>query len=209
MPLQLLTGAARKLFHVFGKRLRAQLQPLDHREIGKELVGYILHSHARADGNGRCLNQFARFRFGQAHRRHLRVGEHHGGHGGQVEGGLAAGHVDRRARTGGGRDIDELRLISAIAGGIDVRRTAAHLVVNHDIALCAECLRHRYTDGRILAEEQSMSRQDRDLAAQPRVGLCQFQCDNRRADYGELWRNAVAHQCFGRSPVGGVSEFGK
>ncbi len=62
-----LTGAARKLLHVFGKRLRAKFQSLDHRQVGEQLVGQFLHRHAVANCQGRRLDQFARFR---GHRLH-------------------------------------------------------------------------------------------------------------------------------------------
>ncbi|MCY1548394.1 hypothetical protein D9M68_845000 [compost metagenome] len=152
--------------------MRRQLQPLDHREVGEQLVGQFFRRHAGTDRQRRRLDQFARLRrdrlhadqptrafldhqfdeaagievgerarhivereraavgldslevalgFGQPDRGDLRVGEDHGRHGGQIERRLAAGHVDRRARTARRRDVDELWMVGAIAGGVDVR----------------------------------------------------------------------------------------
>lgn len=61
-----------------------------------------------------------RFRLAVAYGRHLRVGEHHGRHRGQVQGRVTAGHVDRGASAGRCRHIDELRLVGAVACGVDV-----------------------------------------------------------------------------------------
>ncbi len=73
-----------------------------------------------------------RFRFAVAHGGDLRVGEHHGRHRGQVEGRVAAGHVDRRAGACGGGHVDELRLVGAVASRINVRRTGVHTLVDDD-----------------------------------------------------------------------------
>ncbi|EKG62608.1 hypothetical protein VCHC52A1_3718, partial [Vibrio cholerae HC-52A1] len=50
------------------------------------------------------------FRLAVAHGGDLRVGEHHGRHCGQVQGRIAASHVDRSTGAGRCRHIDELRL---------------------------------------------------------------------------------------------------
>src|SRR5882724_5633746 len=53
--------AARKLLHVFSEGLCCQLQPLDHRQIGEQLIGQFLYRHAVTYGEHRCLNQLPRF----------------------------------------------------------------------------------------------------------------------------------------------------
>ncbi|CAB3944051.1 hypothetical protein LMG7053_01554 [Achromobacter ruhlandii] len=73
-----------------------------------------------------------RFRFAVAHGRHLRIGKHHGRHRGQVEGRVSARHVDRGTGAGRCRHIDELRLVGAVAGRVDVRATRAHALVDDD-----------------------------------------------------------------------------
>lgn len=45
------------------------------------------------------------------------------------------GHVDRRAGAGRRRDIDELQLVGSVAGGINVRTTGAHALINNDGSL--------------------------------------------------------------------------
>ena len=77
----------------------------------------------------------AGLRFGQPDRGDLRVAEHHRRHRGQVQGSLATGHVDGRPRSGRRRDIDELWLVRAVAGGIDAGRAGAHGRVDDDAAL--------------------------------------------------------------------------
>ncbi len=72
------------------------------------------------------------FRLAVAHGGDLRVGEHHGRHCGQVQGRIAASHVDRRTSAGRCRHIDELRLVGAVAGRVDVRATGAHALVDDD-----------------------------------------------------------------------------
>ena len=75
------------------------------------------------------------FRLAVAHGGDLRVGEHHGRHCGQVQGRIAASHVDRSTGAGRCRHIDELRLVGAVAGGIDVWRAGAHAFVDDDSPL--------------------------------------------------------------------------
>ncbi len=62
-----------------------------------------------------------RFRLAVAHGGDLRVGEHHCRHRGQIEGCVAAGHADGGTVLGGCRHVDELRLVGAVAGRVDVR----------------------------------------------------------------------------------------
>ncbi len=179
-------GAAGKLLHILVEGLRRELQALDHRQVGEQLVGQFLHRHAVANGQGRRLDQLAgfrcnrlhadepsavffndqldeaacvevgerarhvvqrertavgldavvvRFRLAVAHGGHLRVGEHHGRHGGQVQGSVATGHVDRGTGAGRRCHIDELRLIGAVAGGVDVGATRVHSLVDDDRTL--------------------------------------------------------------------------
>ncbi len=73
-----------------------------------------------------------RLRLAQSHRGHLRVGEHHGRHGGEVERRLATGHVDGGSRAPGCGHIDELRLIGAVACGVNLRHSGAQVVIDHD-----------------------------------------------------------------------------
>ncbi len=44
-----LARAARQLFHVLGEGLGAEFQSLDHREVGEQLIGKCLDSHAVTD----------------------------------------------------------------------------------------------------------------------------------------------------------------
>lgn len=73
-----------------------------------------------------------RFRLAVAHGGDLRVGEHHCRHRGQIEGCVAAGHVDRGTGAGGRCHVDELRLVGAVAGRVDVRVARAHALVDND-----------------------------------------------------------------------------
>ncbi len=73
-----------------------------------------------------------RLGLGQAHRGHLRIGEHHGRHGREVECRIASGHVDGRTRAPGCGHIDELGLIGTVPGGIDVGHVGAQMVVHRN-----------------------------------------------------------------------------
>ena len=55
------------MFDVLVKGLCGELQPLDHRQVGEQLIGQFLHRHPGADGNGGGLDDFPRFR---SHRLH-------------------------------------------------------------------------------------------------------------------------------------------
>ncbi len=76
-----------------------------------------------------------RFRLAVADRGDLRIGEHHGRHRGQIDGGVTAGHVDRRAGTGRCCHVDELRLVGTVTGRIDVFHAGPHAGVDDDRAL--------------------------------------------------------------------------
>ncbi|AJZ56286.1 hypothetical protein OI25_7809 (plasmid) [Paraburkholderia fungorum] len=73
-----------------------------------------------------------------ADRCHLWVGEHHGGHRGEIEPRVTACHVDCRARAGRRRDVDKLRQAGAVAGRMDVGRASARAAVDHDAAALVE-----------------------------------------------------------------------
>src|SRR3546814_9964882 len=53
-------------------------------------------------------------------------------HRGQVQHRFTTGHVDGGTRTGGGRHVDELWLVGAVASSVDVRRTGLHTAVDYD-----------------------------------------------------------------------------
>lgn len=59
--------AAGQLFDILGEGLRRELQPLDHRQVGEQLVGQFLHRHAVANGENSRLDQFAGFRGDDLH----------------------------------------------------------------------------------------------------------------------------------------------
>ena len=75
------------------------------------------------------------FGFAIAHGGDLGIGEHDRRHRRQVQRRVAAGHVDRGAGTGRRCDVDELRLVGAVARGVDVRCGGAHPIVDDDGAL--------------------------------------------------------------------------
>lgn len=54
--------AAGQLFDILGEGLRRELQPLDHRQVGEQLVSQFLYGHAVTDREHRRLDQLARFR---------------------------------------------------------------------------------------------------------------------------------------------------
>lgn len=54
-------GAARQLGYILREGLRCQLQALHHRQVREKLIRQILHCHAGADRQGRCLDQLAGF----------------------------------------------------------------------------------------------------------------------------------------------------
>ena len=69
---------------------------------------------------------------GQAERSHGGIGEDHGGHGGQIQRRIAAGHVDRGPGAGSGGHIDILRLVGAVASGEDALHRGAQVIVDDD-----------------------------------------------------------------------------
>ncbi len=50
------------MFDILGEGLRRELQPLDHRQVGEQLVSQSLYGHAVTDREHRRLDQLARFR---------------------------------------------------------------------------------------------------------------------------------------------------
>ena len=70
--------------------------------------------------------------FGQAHGGNLGIGKHHRRQERQVQGGITAGHVDRCPGSGGRGHVYKLRLVGAVAGGVDRRHRGAHVIVNDD-----------------------------------------------------------------------------
>ncbi len=237
-------------------RLGDQLDEAARVEVGQG-AGDVVQAQRAAVG----LDALSlRLRLAQPHRGHLRVGEHHGRHGREVERRLAAGHVDGRTRAPGCGHIDELRLIGAVARGVNVRHIGAQMVIDHDgavriamhacsvqierrgvgraarghqqalgadfalvrgqreaavgvghrtdlgvsqhgEALFAQCGGQRLADGRIVARQQGVARDQGDLAAQAGVGLGQLQRDDRRADDRQARRNGIGLQRLGRRPV--------
>ena len=61
------TRAAGQLLHILVECLRSELQTLDHRQVGEQLIGQFLHRHAVANRQYRRLDQFARFRRHRLH----------------------------------------------------------------------------------------------------------------------------------------------
>ncbi len=74
--------------------------------------------------------------FRQADGGHLGVGEDHRRHGAQVQGGFAPGHVDGSPAAPGGGDIDELRLIGAVTGGIEPRHRGVQMLIDQNRPTC-------------------------------------------------------------------------
>ena len=102
--------------------MRRELQPLDHRQVGEQLVGQFLHRHPRPDGDGGGLDQFARLR---GHRLHAdepsatflddQLDETP-----RVEVGQCAWHVIQGQGAAVGLDAGVVRLRFAVAhGGIE------------------------------------------------------------------------------------------
>ncbi len=50
------------MFDILGEGLRRELQPLDHRQVGEQLVSQFLYGNAVTDREHRRLDQLARFR---------------------------------------------------------------------------------------------------------------------------------------------------
>lgn len=69
---------------------------------------------------------------GQAHGSYLRISEHHRWHGCQVEQGIAAVHIDGSACPHRCGNINELRLIGAIASSVDIWSAGSHGLVSND-----------------------------------------------------------------------------
>jgi hypothetical protein len=53
-------GTARELLDVLGEGLRAQLEPFHHRQVREQLVGQVVHRHARPQRERGALDQLAR-----------------------------------------------------------------------------------------------------------------------------------------------------
>ena len=51
--------AAGQLLHVLAEGLRCKFQPLDHRQVRKQLIGQLMYRHPVTDGKRRRLDQFA------------------------------------------------------------------------------------------------------------------------------------------------------
>lgn len=79
-------------------------------------------------------------------------------------------------------------------------------LLEHLDAFLAERGGEYLADGWVLAEEQLVAREDRDLAAQAREGLSEFHCDDGRTDHNQPRRRLAAGQRLGRGPERRVCE---
>lgn len=99
-------------------------------EVG-ERPGHVVERECAAVSDDAKL---FRLGFAEAHCSYLRIGEHHSGHGREIQCRIAPSHVDRGAGARSRCHIYELRRIGAVARGKDVWYGSAQVIVHDDRA---------------------------------------------------------------------------